>query len=129
VARTFRTANATSAVAAIDGDPATSWGTTAGAPPRSASLVIDLGQELPVGFIRWLVAADGFTGALRIDVSADRREWSTVATVEPGDPATWSEFSTPGVTARYVRFFVTNPEQLPAVGGLAEVEVLPPTST
>src|SRR4029079_19242455 len=109
----------------LDGDPSTIWQTDGTSVPRSASLVLDLGADVSIGTVRWLVPEAGFAGVVQIDVSSDRTNWTTVATPDAIVPGAWNESSVGVVAARYVRFSTTNPEALGVIGGIVEVEILP----
>ncbi len=119
-----RSENSTTSLTIYDGDPSTYWATDTDMPPAEASVYVDLGAIQPIGRIRWLFAAEGLAEGLQIEVSTDGASWAPLAAPGNAPAGFWQELAA-GVSARYVRFAFTNPSQLPAVGGLAEVEVLP----
>jgi hypothetical protein len=121
VKRTGRSSNSSSGKSAIDGDPASAWSTT-GRTPRTAYVVFDLGEVRSIATIAWLFAESGGAAGLRIDVSDDRDTWTTIS--EPGDaPAgDWQSLDYDG-SARYVRFYFSNPDRSPILGSLAEVVI------
>jgi hypothetical protein len=125
VRRTIQSRDAASGRVLLDGDPATVWWAGGGSSGESA-VTFDLGGVNPIGRIRWLVGADGLAGALRIEVSTNRRRWTAVAEPGGGEPRAWQEvaFAEP-VPARYVRFVVAGTEETEQIGGLAELEIWP----
>lgn len=78
----------------------------------------------PIGRIRWLFAAEGLAEAMQIEVSVDGASWTPLTAPGSALAGFWQELPV-GIEARYVRFFFANPSQLPAVGGLAEIEIWP----
>lgn len=119
-----RTINTVSSHLAIDGDPATVWITLPGVRPRSAYLWFDLGSVARIGSIRWMIGEDGYAGGLQIQVSNDRRAWTTLAVPGNTPAGEWETLPT-DVAARYVRFFLTNADRTPALGGIGEVVITP----
>ena len=124
IAGSARSANSTTSVAVYDRDPATYWASSTEAPPTEAEVSVDLGAPQPIGRIRWLFAAEGLAEGMQVQVSGDGTNWAPLAQPGNGPAGFWQELPA-GVTARYVRFVFANPSLLPAVGGLAEVEILP----
>ena len=96
------------------------------AEPEDLALVLDLGYVQTVGAARWLWTDTTWAHGAVIEISLDGETWQTV-----GYPDTWNaipgEYQSVDILAdaRYVRFMFPNVEQLPQVGGLAEVEILP----
>lgn len=94
--------------------------------PEDLALEIDLGGLQTVGGIRWQWAETTYAHGVEIQISIDGENWTTAVW-----PETYSELSGEwqeaaiGLDARYVRFMFPNSDQLPLVGGLSEVEVLP----
>ena len=90
-------------------------------------LAFDLGEEVPIGQVRWVFAETGAADQFTIQVSLDAEEWQTVATGENAPVGEWQSAPV-WATARYVRFLFANPNGDAVLGGIAEVEVLaPPT--
>jgi len=119
----------------VDGDAATVWSTDPGADPAEAWVVLDLGNPRTIGRVRWLVAADGLAGRMRIEFSTDGKRWQQAAEVKEattGDQeasASWQEWRLKQpMTARYVRVVFTHPNGDPRLGGLAELEVAAPAT-
>ncbi len=118
-----RSENSTTSLTIYDGDPSTYWATATDVPPTEAFVYVDLGAVQPIGTIRWLFAAEGLADGMQIQVSADGGTWAALAAPGNAPAGFWQELVA-GVSARYVRFAFANPSQLPAIGGLAEVEIL-----
>jgi hypothetical protein len=115
---------AVSAAVVLDGDPSTYWFAAGAEPPAAADLTLDLGASVPIGTIRWLWAVDGTNDAVSIQTSDDGVSWVTIADASAGAAGAWPEVY-PGVSARFVRFTLANPNGDPQIGGLAEVQVWP----
>jgi hypothetical protein len=104
---------------AVDGDPATRWGSDWRDPQ---SITVDLGAAQPVGrvILRWETA---FGRAYHVDVSADGANWRTVSATTAGDGGTDNVAFTPE-QARFVR--VTGTQRATGYGySLWEFEVYP----
>ena len=124
IAASGQSDNSVASWSLVDGDPSTYWATSTDVPPAEAFAFVDLGAAQPVGRIRWLFAAEGLAEAMQVDVSVDGATWVPLAAPGNAPSGFWQELPV-GVEARYVRFFFANPSQLPAVGGLAEIEIWP----
>ena len=111
-----------------DGDKTTVWTTTTGVRENSAWVYVDLGSVKPIGTIRWLFGRSGLADAMRIQVSNDKSTWTTLAQPNNAPAGHWQSLPVSGVSARYVRWFFNNPQNELTLGGLAEVEILPPSS-
>jgi subtilisin family serine protease len=111
---------------AVDGDPTTIWYATGGEAPL-VFVQFDLGAVKPIGEIRWLVGDAAAIAGMEIQVSTDRRTWSTIGTPQSGSTGDWQVFAAVGVEARYVRFAFPEAAEGVAVGGIAEVEIYPPS--
>jgi len=120
-----RTANSTTSVAVYDKNPGTYWATNTATPPATAYVYVDIGAVQPIGSVRWLFALDGAADAMQIQVSTDRVNWATIAQASNAPVGAWQVLPTPGITARYVRFYLTNPNGDSTLGGIAEIEVWP----
>ena len=94
--------------------------------PEDLALEIDLGGLQTVGGIRWQWAETTYAHGVEIQISDDGETWTTVVWPETFSelPGEWHEAAI-GLDARFVRFMFPNSDQLPLVGGLSEVEVLP----
>jgi aminopeptidase N len=84
----------------------------------------DLGHSVDIEQIRWLIARSVPGTTMTVDVSTDRKTWLPVATVTDFTPGEWQSVDA-GITTRYVRFTFENDDEAPAIGYLADVEILP----
>jgi hypothetical protein len=124
IVKTRQSPNAGDAAVVVDGDSATVWTTTPGATPTEAWVVLDLGKPRAIRSVRWLVAAEGLEGTLRLEVSTDGKRWKKATGENQEANAGWQELTLKhAVESRYVRLVVSNPTGAPRLGGLAEVEV------
>lgn len=121
-----RSGNSAYSTLVWDKDPNTVWTTTTGQVENSAWVSVDIGGVKPVGAIRWLFGQANLADAMRIQVSSDRRTWTTVAQPNNAPAGVWQTLTLNGVNARYVRWFFNNPLGKTTIGGLAEVDVWPP---
>ena len=131
---TERSPFTTSAIAAVDDDPASAWTTETSSPPESAWMIVDLGSVKPVGKVGWLAGPDGLLGTMTIEISTDHETWQSLLDPDTGEPMQWTDTGEPidwrafdvNAGARYVRFSFTNPDGAPVIGDLAEIRLLPP---
>jgi hypothetical protein len=145
VAQTSRSESTVPGTAAIDGDPITAWQTADGEDPgQVAVLTLDLGQPAPIGMVRLLPGQSGLMGSATIETSSDGTNWSYFAepdansvkddgwiVVEASSGATEATpipISNALITAQYVRIVFVNDGDDAVLGGLAEIEVMPPSS-
>jgi hypothetical protein len=105
-----------------DGRLNSAWFTTSSREPASAYVYVDLGAVRPVTGVRWVFSRTGWADAVAIGLSSDATAWTNVAEVGNATALAWQELSLSG-SARYVRFFFTNPNGDARLGYLAEVEV------
>lgn len=119
-------ANANSPRLADDMGASTAWQTVR-ANPRAAYLIVDLGARRPIGTIRWLFKESGWADQMRIEVSSDGSTWQRIGSFGNGPALSWRGVSV-GVTARFVRWWFSNPNGDAKLGAVAEVQVWPPTS-
>jgi hypothetical protein len=104
---------------AVDGDPATRWGSRFSDPQ---SITVDLGSAQPVGrvILRWEAA---YGRAYRIEVSGDGGTWTTVSGIAAGDGGEDNVSFAP-TQARFVRMVGT--QRATSYGySLWELEVYP----
>jgi len=98
--------------------------------PIEVYVGVDLGDVYDIGTVRWLWAELGEDDApdyVEVEISVDGEEWLPVlypdqATELAGE---WQEGAV-YAPARYVRFLYPDPTPGTLLGGLAELEVLPP---
>jgi hypothetical protein len=106
-----------------DNDPATRWSATIGPSPESAEFGHDLGTVVAIDHLNRLPTWP-MQGSVEIRLSYDGTTWYGLGSTAL-DQQTADEWRTIpiGYTARYIRFFVTNPAGAASVGALAEVQV------
>ncbi len=97
------------------------------AEPEDLALEFDLGYVQTVSSVRVQWTETIYAHDAELQTSLDGETWTTVAypdtyTAIPGE---WEEIQM-GIDTQYIRFLFPNTEQLTLVGGLSEVEVLPP---
>jgi hypothetical protein len=136
VVQTSRSPSTVSGTNAVDEDPATVWGTADGVDAgQTAILVLELEGNLPIGEVRLLPGATGLGGKPTIETSDGGESWSLYA--EPDvtlvDVDGWIRVvpdpTVAGpVSGRFVRIVFENSGGSPSLGGLAEIEVMPPES-
>ncbi|CAA9544537.1 MAG: CBM32 [uncultured Thermomicrobiales bacterium] len=118
-----RSSNSSSSLYAYDRKPTTAWATTATTPPSSAYAYFDLGSTKSIGAIRWMFAQTGYADAMQIQVSTNRYTWTTLATTGNATAGSW-QVLTKRTSARYVRFYFTNPNRDAKLGSLSEIEIV-----
>ncbi len=119
-----------------DGKLNTSWYTTGGAYPASGFVYVDLGYEAKITQVAWVFSKSGGAPLLEIQVSNDKRTWTTIGTAGDAAASEWQRLTTTA-TGRYVRWLVTNISGVRQIGYIAEVEIrqggiteeVPPTPT
>jgi len=107
-----------------DGRLDTDWRTTGSPAPGSAYVYIDLGSSTYIDSVSWVFNQTGGAPQLDIQISSDKRSWTTAATAGNAPANQWQ--SAPiSAEARYVRWLFTNTTNVPVLGYLAEVTVRP----
>lgn len=122
IVRSGRSSNSTVSTAIYDRDLGTYWATNVSSPPRTAYVFVDLGEVKPIGKVRWYFAVSGWAPEYLVQISADRKTWTTVHTGRNPSAGVWRARSV-GRDARYVRWYFRNTNGSPRLGGLAEVQV------
>ncbi|HEV2107818.1 MAG TPA: S8 family serine peptidase, partial [Thermomicrobiales bacterium] len=117
-----RSSGSTSPLYAYDNNTTTSWYTTTSTAPTSAYITLDMGAVRTLSSIRWQFRVSGYADRMYIQISSTGTSWSTLGTRTNATAGTWQSLSTTA-SARYVRFYFTNPNKDPRLGYLAEVEV------
>lgn len=133
VVQTSRSPSTASGTDAVDANPATVWGTTDGEEAgQTATLVLELEGDLPIGEVRLLPGPAGLIGTPTIETSDDGEAWSFYAEPDPAvvDENGWIRVSAAPevigpVSGRFVRVVFENPGESPTLGGLAEIVVMP----
>jgi uncharacterized protein YkwD len=122
IMRSGRNGSSTDSSAVYDGDEATTWYTTKARTPSNGYVWIDFGGLRTVSRIEYLFSSGGSADAFEIQVSTDKMEWTTIASLGEPEAGDWTTLEWSG-QARYVRFYFTNPNGDPVLGNLAEVRV------
>jgi uncharacterized protein YkwD len=124
VYNTGRTSNSRSAVHCLDGRQNTSWYTTVTTVPRYAYLWFDLGSVKSINSVKWKFNRTGFADYFEIQVSNDRKSWTTIGQGTNAPSNTWQTLNRKA-NARYVRFLFRNPNDDLRLGYLSEVRIYP----
>lgn len=122
ISRSGRNGSSTESAVAYDGDESTAWYTTKARTPVTGYVWFDLGEPRTISRIEFLFAQTGGADAVQIQVSDDREAWETVGELNSPSAGEWQSLEWAG-SARYVRFWFTNPNGVPVLGYLAEVRV------
>lgn len=117
-----RTTNSTDSNLAFDGDFETDWSTNGSDVPRIAYVWFDLGTPHELSRIEWMNSTAGIADNFSIDISLDGESWTEIAQKSNGSVDEWRSIRWSG-TARFVRFYFSNPNGDPVVGGLSEVRI------
>jgi hypothetical protein len=91
--------------------------------PSYAYVWFDLGSSKKIGTVRWEFGETGYADQVLIQVSNDKKTWTTVATVGNAPAGAWQSLAYGG-SARYVRLYFNNPNRDPKLGAVAEVQLL-----
>ncbi|MCC6790858.1 MAG: discoidin domain-containing protein, partial [Thermomicrobiales bacterium] len=95
---------------------------------KTAFVYVQLDKAMPIAKIRWVFGIAGQADAMTVEVSTNKSTWTKVWSGGNAPPGSWRTLNV-DVTARYVRFSFTNPNNDTYLGGLAEVEVWPASPT
>lgn len=128
IVRVLRTEGSSNGQMLVDGDPSTVWVTKGDDFPQIASFALDLDSVMPVGDVRWLGAPEQLMGRLLVHLSNDGQEWTEVVLDSVTADGDWTVL-TVDTEARFIRFVFLNEDQVPQLGGIAEIEVWPPEET
>ena len=79
---------------------------------------------MDIGEIRWQFGIEEAADQWQLQISTNRRSWTTVAELGNAEVGTWQSIDL-DERARYVRFRFLNPNGDAQIGGIAEIEVLP----
>lgn len=115
-----RNGSSTESAVAYDGDPLTAWYTTKARTPVNGYVWFDLGEVQALTTIQYLFSDPDGASAFEIQVSTDKDEWTSIASLSNPPVGVWQTLEWNGKT-RYVRFFFTNPDKVKTLGYLAEV--------
>ena len=120
IMRSGRNGSSTDSSAVYDGDEATIWYTTKARTPSNGYVWIDFGGVRTVSRIEYLFSNSGSADSFEIQISNDKKQWITIASLENPDAGKWLTLEWSG-EARYLRFYFNNPNGDPVLGNLAEV--------
>ena len=124
IARIQRSEGSSAGQVLVDQNPSTVWMTDGSSVVPLAAFIADLDSPNYVSVIRWLNGDGGVAGTLHVSVSTDNENW-TELTIDYGSaPGEWQELAIGG-SVQFVRFVFVNDDGLPAVGGIAELEIWP----
>jgi uncharacterized protein YraI len=124
IARIQRSEGSSTGQVLVDRDPSTVWMTDGSAVVPLAAFIADLDAPQYVSVLRWQAGAGGMAGTLHVSVSTDNENWTELTIDTVAAPGEWQELSV-DASVQYIRFVFVNDEGLPAVGGIAEIEVWP----
>jgi uncharacterized protein YkwD len=118
-----RTSGSNSSTYCYDNKSNTAWITNYSSTPKTYAYVyFDLGGTKSIKSIQWMFAQTGYADSFNIQVSTNRSTWTTLATKGNATAGQWQSLST-NTSARYVRFYFTNPNKDKQLGSLAEVKI------
>lgn len=123
ITRSVRTSGSNSSSYAYDTNTTTAWITNA-TTPSYAYVYFDLGSTKAIGGVQWMWQVGGLADAWRIEVSTDATNWTLVANRGNQRAGSYTTQAV-GRSARYVRFYFTNPNRDAQLGSVAEVTILP----
>jgi hypothetical protein len=110
----------------IDQNPATVWQAASPAEGEDpAEIVFDLGAPTQIDKLRWLISNENEAAGMIIAVSNDGTTWTDIANPANVTPGDWRELPV-NAAWRFVRLRFPNPNSAEQVGGLAELEIVPP---
>lgn len=108
---------------AYDGRLSTSWAVLDDGPAPVSYAQFDLGRAVNLTSLRWIFRVSGYADQYRIRLSTDGVSWSTIAFRY--DPPAYKWHGLPVArSARYIRFYMDNPNGEPSLGYLAEVRFI-----
>lgn len=122
IMRSGRNGSSSDSSAVYDGDEATTWYTTKARTPVDGYVWIDFGGVRTISKVEYLFSSSGAADAFQIQVSTEKKEWITIASLGEPPAGKWQTLEWTG-DARYVRFYFTNPNGDAVLGNLAEVRV------
>lgn len=90
-------------------------------PPPGGYVSYDMGRRVIFESINWVFKYSEYADSYELQTSIDATTWTTRGVYSSPLTLEWQRFTEP-ITARYVRFFFSNPGGDLALGYLAEVE-------
>jgi len=124
IARIQRSEGSSAGQVLVDQDPSTSWMTDGSSVVPLAAFIADLDAPQYVSVLRWQNGDGGLAGTLHVSVSTDNENWSELTIDSSAAPGEWQEVAI-DASVQYIRFVFVNDDSLPAVGGIAELEIWP----
>lgn len=121
-----RSANSESSLVVWDNRTSTYWKTTSSTPPSSARIYVEIDANRTVGSVKWIFAREGWADWCTIEGSTDKVKWYFIGDASVPTAGLWEERLV-NRRAKYIRFVFNNPDDLDILGGLAEIQVWPPT--
>ena len=122
-----RSANSLLSTRIWDGYTSTYWRTyTSDTPPSAARVYVELDATRFVGSVKWFFGRAGWADYCTIEGSTDKLRWWFIGDASVPTAGIWYERLV-NREARYIRFVFNNPDGLDYLGGLAELQVWPPT--
>jgi hypothetical protein len=114
-----RSVNSSIALVLTDGDPETTWGSSA---DDSAMIYVtaDLSEVRHVGSIEWLPGPNGVAGQIRVEIMASDETWEIIEGPTSGSSTEWQVMPINRDTSA-IRILITNAEGANAIGGIAEL--------
>ena len=108
----------------LDGNIGTSWAVVGNGvtPPKPAYLQLDLGAPTHLTQISWAFRLTGYADRMRIRVSEDGVNFTTIATRGNAPAQAWQSLNV-DLTVRSVRFNVDNPNGDKSLGYIGEVKL------
>ena len=124
IARIQRSEGSSVGQVLVDRDSSTVWMSDGSTVVPLAAFIVDLDASQYVSLIRWQLGSDGLAGTLHVSVSTDNENWTDLTIDSVASPGEWQELFV-DASVQYIRFVFVNDDGLPAVGGIAEIEVWP----
>jgi len=124
IVRIQRTDGSTSGEVLVDRDESTVWVAPGMPAAQAAVFVADTGAEMWISEIRWQAAANGISGQLYISISLDGQTWTDLDLTAVETDGSWSSLDL-NASTMFVRFAFIAVEDVPELGGIAEIELWP----
>lgn len=124
IARIQRSEGSSAGQVLVDQNPSTVWMTDGSSVVPLAAFIADLDSPQYVRVLRWQNGDGGLAGTLHVSVSTDNENWTELTVDTIAAPGEWQELAI-DASVQYVRFVFVNDDGLPAVGGIAELEIWP----
>ena len=126
IIRSGRSANSEVSNVIWDGKTSTYWKTNSSTPPSSARIYVEIDASRTVGSVKWLFAREGMADWCTVEGSTDNVSYYFIGDASVPTANLWEERLV-NRRAKFIRFVFNNPDDLDVLGGLAEVQVWPPS--